>query len=57
MPLHCASKTILSEMSMSDDYLRWENLPGPGRFDQSNLPRGREFDHKIGPEGLDFTGF
>ena len=36
-----------TEISMSGDYLRLENLPGPQGFNQSNLPRGGEFDKRI----------
>ena len=55
MPFHCASKTIPSEISVLGDYLRLEgnerleNLPDPRGFDQSYLPRGREFEQKICP--------
>ena len=34
MPFHCVNKMIPSEISMSGDYLRLKNLPGPRGFDQ-----------------------
>ena len=46
MLFHCTNKTIPSEVLMSRDYLRLENLSGPRGFDRSNLPDGRKFEQK-----------
>ena len=58
-PAIAQNKTIPSEISMSGDYLKSEGnkgwiIPLPWGFDESNFPRGGEFDKNICWEGLGF---